>query len=69
MIEIGLEMLVALGRLRPRQREVVIDRVVVGMTLQAIADRDGVSRSAVHQLERAGLAKLKRELKALTYER
>ena len=51
MVEISLEMMVALGRLAPRDREVVIDRVVVGQTLQAVGDRLGFSKERARQIE------------------
>lgn len=69
MPEITLEMLVALGRLTAREREVVVDRVVLGQTLQRVADRHGYSRQTIHGLQRRGLAQLARELRALSYER
>jgi DNA-directed RNA polymerase specialized sigma subunit len=68
--EISLEMLVALGALDGRDREIVVDRVVLGQTLQRVADRHGgISRGRVQQLERRGLAVLAVELKRLAFER
>lgn len=63
--EVSLEMLVALGRIPDRLREIVIDRVVVGMTLAAIAERENVSRTRVQQLERNGLRDLAIQLRRL----
>jgi RNA polymerase sigma factor (sigma-70 family) len=68
-VEISLEMMVALGALDGRDREIVVDRVVLGHTLQRVADRHGITRSRVQQLERRGLERLRVELKRLAFER
>lgn len=67
--EITLHMLVALGRLEQRDREIVVNRVVTGESLQTVADRLDVSKERVRQLEQRAIARLREELVRVGYER
>lgn len=59
---LGVRELRALSRLTPAEREAFVDHLLVGETIQQIADRTGISRSAVGgNLERARM-KLRRSL-------
>lgn len=66
--EPSLELLVALGRLPERTREVVIERFFRGLTLQSVADMIGVTKERVRQIEQSGLRLLAVELRRLGYE-
>lgn len=54
-----LELLIALGRLGDDEREVWVDRFVVGRTLEGIALDMGIKRERVRQIEKNALRKLK----------
>lgn len=44
--------MVALSYLSPSDREVVIDRALVGLSQQQVADRRGVDRKTIGNIER-----------------
>lgn len=69
MPEISLLFLIALGKLSEEEREIVVDRVVVGLSLATIAARYGVSNEAIRQRERKALQALSGHLIALGYVR
>lgn len=69
MPEISLLFLCALERLDADDREVVVNRVVTGESLATVAARMDVTRSAIQQRERKALAKLRRHLTDLGFER
>lgn len=68
-VEVSLEMLVALGRLMERDREVVIERIIRGQTLQSVGEMIGVSKQRVREIERRGLSTLAVELQKVGFER
>ena len=59
-----LETLVALGTLSPRQREALVDRVVLGRSLEVVADDMGCTVRNVSELTRTA-----RESMALSLRR
>lgn len=67
--EVSVEMLVALSRVPEHDREILLDRVVVGLSLVAIAERDGISRERVRQIEMRGRERLAAELREAGYGR
>jgi RNA polymerase sigma-70 factor (ECF subfamily) len=56
---------VALAKLPPEQRDVIVMRFVLGLSPKEIADRIGRSEDAVHGLQHRGRTTLRRELTAL----
>ena len=57
-----LDILDALARLNDRDRQVVLDRVLLGEPFPRIAEDVGVSRQRVHQVYRRSMQQLERAL-------
>lgn len=62
---VGAAIICALAELPEKQRYAVIGHLIRGETLDTLAARQGVSRSAIGQSEKHGLAKLARTLAPL----
>lgn len=61
----SLDMLVALGRLDPREREAVVEHLLRGQTFAAVGRMMGVSRERARQLVHKGLKQLREDPNAL----
>ena len=58
-----LETLVALGALSPKQREALVDRVVLGRSLEVVADDMGCTPRNVMYLTRTARASMAQSLR------
>lgn len=56
---IGCTLILALSKLAEGQRHIVIARQWRNLTLQEAADEHGTTKQRAHQLERAGLERLR----------
>lgn len=61
MYSVSLDLLCALSKLSELQREIVVDHVLRGDSLNVIAQRAGLSRARISQVKEVALSKLARD--------